>query len=489
MKRNRTPRDFCASAAISAFGLVLSIAQPLSARAGTLNPLEFWNQELLQGIRNDLMSPTQAAYDIAIIDGAMYDAVNAATGNTYKPFGYTGGAVAGADAAAAAFYAGRQAALGLFTSAASQTALGNDASVYGAMFGYSAAPPAGSAIQQGQALGQATATALLARSVSDGSMATMDPYDGGSGIGQWRPTPPDYHTGVTPNWGSVKPFVLTSGSEFRAPPPPAVGSAAYNDALLQVQCMGGQSAPAAGVCGGYAVTPAQKAANDATALFWSNDANGTYKPPGQWTQAAVGISTSLATPLSLLQDARMFALVGTALGDAAVTQWDTKYHYDFWRPVTAVNDPTNPNDDPGSVWWPSLNAAKSDQTLPDLHVTPAFPSYASGHSTFAAAAATVLADFFGTDHVTFTVASDASPETRTFTSFSSAMQEAGISRIYAGLHYGFDNTAALAMGTDVGNAVFARAFTIAEPPAAAMFVAGILGLIVLRRRAPVREPG
>jgi hypothetical protein len=482
MKKSRSRSEISSGAAVATFGIVMALAQPICAQAGTLNPLEFWNQELLQGIRNDLMSPTQAAYDIAIIDNAMYDAVNAATGLTYKPFSYTGGAVAGADAAAAAFYAGKQAELSLFSSSASQTALSNDANAYANVFGYTNTPPVGSAIQVGQTLGLTTATTLLTRSVSDGSLAPMNPYNGGNAMGQWRPTPPDEHTGVTPNWGNVTPFVLTSGSEYRAPPPPAVGSAAYNDALLQTQCMGGTTAPSAGICGKYAVTTAQKATNNATALFWSNDANGTYKPPGQWTQAAVAISTSLATPLSLLQDARMFALVGTALADAGITQWDTKYFYDSWRPVTAINDPSNPNYDPNAVWWPALNSAKSDQSLPDLHSTPAFPSYASGHSTFGAAAATVLADFFGTDDFTFTVASDSLSDTRTYDSFSAAMHENGISRIYGGWHYGFDNTAGLEMGADLGNTIFADAFTVPEPPAYACFASGIIGLIAMRRR-------
>jgi membrane-associated phospholipid phosphatase len=471
------------SRAISAVGLVLTFAQPLSAQAGTLNSVEFWNQELLQGIRNDLMSPTQAAYDIAIIDIAMYDAVDAATGLSYKPYNYTGGAVVSADAGAATFYAGEDTALSLFTSAASQTTLRDAANAYGDRFGYTSTPPAGSAIQLGQALGQTTAATMLARSASDGSLAPMPPFTGSTVPGQWRPTPPNYQDGITPNWGSVVPFVLTSGSEFRASPPPTLGSAAYNAALLQVQCMGGTTAPSASVCGQYAVTPAQKAANNATALFWSNDANGTYKPPGQWIQTAVTISTSLAKPLSLLQDARMFALLGTSLADAAIAQWDTKYYYNFWRPVTAINDPQyNPNP-PSTFWYPAVSAT-DDSSQPGT--TPAFPSYASGHSTFGAAATTALADFFGTNQFTFTVASDTSSDIRTYSSFSSAALEDGMSRIYGGWHFIFDDTAGLEMGTEVGNTVFADSFTpVPEPPAYALFTAGLFGLVVLRRRARV----
>ncbi len=472
---------------ICILGLLLAgLCRPVCA--GALNPIEFWNQELLQGIRNDLMSPTQSAYDIAIIDNAMFNAVDVASGLPLTTLGYAGPAVMGADAAAAAFQAGRQTALSLFTSVASQTTLGADAAAYGAMFGYNSPAP-GSAIAVGEAVGNATAVALLARAATDGSQSVMAVDTGSLTPGLWRPTPPDHAPGVTPDWGAVTPFVLSSGSEFRAPPPPAIGSAAYNDALLQVQCMGGTTAPDTATCGAYAVTPAQQAANTDTALFWSNDANGTYKPPGQWIQATLGIATTLATPLSLLEDARLFALVATAMGDSAVAQWDTKYFYNVWRPVSAVNDPTNPNDDPVTMWYPALNTATSDQLLPDLHVTPAFPSYASGHSTFGAAVATVLADFFGTDHFTFTVASDSTTETRTFTSFSAAADESGLSRIYGGVHFSFDNTAALTMGDQVGAMVFADAFTVPEPGGYASLVLGTAALLAAgqgrraRRRA------
>jgi membrane-associated phospholipid phosphatase len=300
--------------------------------------------------------------------------------------------------------------------------------------------------------------------------------------GQWRPTPPNFANGVTPDWGAVTPFVIPSGSAFRSPPPPSVGSADYNDALLQVQCWGGTIAPSDAVCGQYALTPAQKAANDATALFWSNDANGTYKPPGQWVEATVGISTSLATPLSLLQDARLFALVATAMGDASIAQWDNKFFYNVWRPVSAVNDPSNPNYDPNTLWWPALNTAVVDQTLPVPHGTPAFPAYGSGHSTFGAAVATVLADFFGTDQFTFTVASDSTAETRTYTSFSAASAEKGLSRIYGGVHYNYDNTSAVVMGTQVGNAVFAGAFDVPEPGSLVLLASGFAGAAAVRRR-------
>lgn len=453
----------------------------MPVQAGTLNPIEFWNQELLQGIRNDLMSPTQSAYDIAIINQAMFNAVDAASGLTLRPLGYSGGAVAGADAAAAAFEAGRQTALSLFTSTASQTALGSDAASYAAMFGYTSPAP-GSAIAIGEALGTTAAAQALARGATDGSHSIMPVDSGSTVVGQWRPTPPNFANGVTPNWGAVTPFVIPSGSAFRSPPPPSVGSADYNDALLQVQCWGGTIAPSDAVCGQYALTPEQKAANDATALFWSNDANGTYKPPGQWVEATVGISTSLATPLSLLQDARLFALVSTAMGDASIAQWENKFFYNVWRPVTAVNDPSNPNYDPGSLWWPALNTAVVDQTLPDLHATPAFPAYGSGHSTFGAAVATVLADFFGTDQFTFTVASDSTAETRTYTSFSAASAENGLSRIYGGVHYSYDNTSAVVMGTQVGNAVFAGAFDVAEPASLMLLASGFAGVAAVRRR-------
>jgi hypothetical protein len=131
------------------------------------------------------------------------------------------------------------------------------------------------------------------------------------------------------------------------------------------------------------------------------------------------------------------------VADAGICCWAVKYTYQFWRPITAIQQAGadgNPLTVPDASWAPLL-------------VTPPFPSYTSGHSTFSGAASTVLTAFFG-DHFRFTTTSDSMPGvTRSFNSFADAADEAGISRIYGGIHYLFDNVNALSAGRAIGDYV------------------------------------
>lgn len=141
------------------------------------------------------------------------------------------------------------------------------------------------------------------------------------------------------------------------------------------------------------------------------------------------------------------ALLNLAMADAAICAWDTKYTYDFWRPVNAIrNGQTDGND-----------ATIADPTWSSFIVTPPFRDYVSGHSTFSGAASTVLARFYGTDGISFTTGSDFLPGvTRTFTSFSAAASEAAVSRLYGGIHYRSANEDGLAAGIEIGEWTFAH---------------------------------
>jgi membrane-associated phospholipid phosphatase len=176
------------------------------------------------------------------------------------------------------------------------------------------------------------------------------------------------------------------------------------------------------------------------ALFWA-DGEGTVTPPGHWNRIAGGVAAARGLPL--VEAARLFALLNAAMADAAVVCWDCKFRFDVWRPVTAVRE--------------------ADPTWAPLLPTPPFPAYTSGHSSFSGAAAAVLAASFGADEVPFATTSDGLPGvTRSFRSFSAAAGEAGMSRIYGGIHWSFDNTAGLACGREVGAAVVRR---FGRPPA------------------------
>lgn len=377
-----------------------------------------WNQIALDAIRNLKPAPPVAARDLAIESVAVFDAVEATDG-TYSSYLINFSASEGSSRTAAAAVAAHDTLVALFPI--------RQAVFDQAVAATLSAVPAGPARDSGMALGRDVASQILGIRAGDHS-GTSTPYTPGSGLGIWQPTPPAFAAAVLPGWGNVTPFALTSSSQFLPPPPPALDSPEYAQALQEVASLGsnGTTTPSAR-------TPEQTE----IANFWADGA-ATVTPPGHWNVIAQDVAQSRG--LDTVQNARLFALLNIALADAAITAWDAKYLYNFWRPITAIRQ--------GSAGTPA------DPGWTSLLVTPAFPSYISGHSTFSAAAATVLAAYFGTDQVPFSSTSDALPGvTRTFSGFSQAAAEAGQSRIYGGIHYQFDNQAGLRSGQQIGQYV------------------------------------
>ncbi len=299
--------------------------------------------------------------------------------------------------------------------------------------------PDGVAKTQGIALGKQVATAMLALRANDGSAVTVN-YVPGTVAGDWQPTAPDFSKATLPQWPDVTPFAITSGNEFRPVAPPALNSAEYAAAVDEVARLGAKD------------NSQRTADQTAIAKFWA-DGGGTATPPGHWNQIAADIG--LKEGLSLVDQARALALLNLALADAGIASWDAKYAYELWRPIDAIrkadtdgNSATVANAD----WTPLLN-------------TPSFPSYTSGHSTFSSAAAAVLTDIYGPNYAFSTTADRGAAgiwpapkditglATRSFTSFFQAAEEAGISRIYGGIHFSFDNTAGQAAGRSIGETV------------------------------------
>ena len=177
------------------------------------------------------------------------------------------------------------------------------------------------------------------------------------------------------------------------------------------------------------------------AKFWEGKA-GTPQVPGYWNEIAENAATSQGNTLD--QNARLFAQLNVSLADAIIGHFDAKYTYNRWRPVTAIRlaDQTgNPDTVADPNWLPLLN-------------TPPNPSYVSGHGAASGAAATVLAHFFGTDNISFSLTSeDLKGVTHSFTSFSAAATEAENSVVWGGIHFRFDVTAGHALGQSVANFV------------------------------------
>jgi membrane-associated phospholipid phosphatase len=244
---------------------------------------------------------------------------------------------------------------------------------------------------------------------------------------------------VAPQWGQVIPFCIPSDSEFRPPPPPDLSSAEYTAAFEEVKSLGAAS------------STTRTAEQSDIARFWYGTA-GTYTSAGYWNQIAREVAVQRGD--SMVQNARLFALLNLAQADAYFAIWDAKYTYDFWRPVTAIraaDTDGNPDTAPDAAWTSFLG-------------TPPFPSYVSGHSGHSAAAAAVLAAYFETDDVPFTLTTDSLPGvTRSYPSFSAAAHEVSDSRVFAGIHWRFDVTAGEALGSEVGQYVATNSLRPARP--------------------------
>lgn len=377
------------------------------------NPVARWNEVALQAIRAERTPPPVAARNLAVVHLAVHDAV-AATVAADAPFRVRYVARVDADPAAAAAVAVHRVLVELYPARVAEFDAALDATLDPV--------PDGPTKARGVALGLATAEAVLRWRAADGEVARRSDYRPRTGPGLWRPTPAGYRPPLLPGWGRVAGFAVADPAAFRPPPPPAVGTPEYERAYAEVAALG------------RADSPTRTRDQTEVAHFWA-DGEGTVTPPGHWNRIAQAVAADRR--LSLADAARLFAVLNAAMADAAVVCWDCKYRFDVWRPVTAVREV-----DP--AWSPLLP-------------TPPFPAYTSGHSSFSGAAAAALAAFFGTDEVAFATTSDGLPGvTRSFRRFSAAAEEAGMSRVYGGIHWQFDNTAGLRCGREVGEAVARR---------------------------------
>ncbi|HZC53378.1 MAG TPA: vanadium-dependent haloperoxidase [Mycobacterium sp.] len=222
------------------------------------------------------------------------------------------------------------------------------------------------------------------------------------------------------HWGAVTPFVLRRGDQFRPGPPPALTSRAYAAALNEVKSFGQDT------------STTRTAEQTTIAQFWAAPIQ------NYWNAIADGVV--LARHNDIRTAARTLALLDLGLADSTIAFYDAKYTYRLWRPITAIrlaDTDSNPLTTADPAWTP-------------LATTPADPSYPGAHSVVSATAATVLTALYG-NHVSVAVTSPALPGvTRTFRNFRDVATEAGLSRIYAGVHTRLDHVAGFALGDQIG---------------------------------------
>jgi hypothetical protein len=365
------------------------------------DPILFWNQMLVQNVTG---SPVLTSRTYSMVEVAMFEAINSATGNTHQS--YLGLAAAPGDSRAAVAQAAHDVLLNILP----PSATAQRASVEQAYQDSLALIPNGAAKTAGLSVGALAASTMIAARTGDGSAGpstyspTNPPVDG-----HWQQTTAGpAGAPVTPFWGSVTTWGTDSGSQFRPGPPPDIASQAFADALAEVQAIGDVN------------SATRTAFQTQSAQYWATPA-GTGLAP--WIIGAMAAADGRG--MSSIDLATMFAALSTNVADTTIGVFDAKYFYDFWRPVTAIHDA-----DPASTWASLITA-------------PSHPSYISGHSAISAVAADTLAFYLGADtdicFAGFTC----------FDSFALASDNAANSRLWGGIHYSFDNQAGLTLGHQI----------------------------------------
>jgi hypothetical protein len=355
----------------------------------------------------------------AMLHVAMFDAVNSIVG-TYTPFYTSVQAAPNASPVAAAAQAAHDLLLGLFPTVQEQL----DAALADSLQGI---PPDQAAA--GSQVGSAVAQVVLTQRTNDGWEQPFFPYDEGNATGVWVPTPPNFFPALFTNAPYVTPFALHSTDQFLPGPPPDLAGPEYAASFNTVKDIGRID------------STTRTADQTLAANLWASV--GTFTSDLDiWNYAAEYVADG--ANLALPERARLFALLNVSDHDALISTFYAKYYYGLWRPVTAIpraDETGNPDTQADPNWSPLL-------------VTPAFPSYPSNHSAVAGSSATILASFFGTDAIPFQVTWNVINITRSYPGFQAMADESGMSRIWGGIHYPFDNTVGQALGDNVGNFVF-----------------------------------
>jgi hypothetical protein len=396
---------------------LLTVTSPASADTpASPNSVVVWNANAQTAIWDVAReNPWVQSRSFAMVQGAVYDAVNAIARRPYEPYLVAPAANGTESTDAAVATAAHRVLLSLFPA--------QQARLVAEYEQYLAGIPDGPAKQRGIAIGGQTAAAMIAARQNDGAFGN-EAFPVGTQPGQWRPVPPTF--GNSGAWvANLRPFFITSPSAYRTAGPPGLTTTAYARDFNEVKQIG-------------AVNSTTRTADQTDAARWWHDRRLT-----QWE-----ISRQLATTqrLNVVRTARMMAMVYLTTADATTACFNEKNHWLFWRPVTAIqlaDTDGNPATAPDPTWMPVL-------------ITPGSPDYTSGHGCYTGAAMVILRLFFGRDNIPFSATSADTGTTRSYRSFSGALTELINARVWGGIHYRTADVQGAWVGTQVSLYLFAH---------------------------------
>ena len=355
-------------------------------------------------------------HDVASVQVAIYDAVVAIEGR-YKPFAVRPKAQSSGASVDAAVSA---AAYGVL-----KTLFPNRSEVYQTAYDQRlAAIPEGHAKTLGLALGSEVAAGVVRLRANDRRNVALAPYVSGTAPGQFRSANP---TPIFRHFPAIKPFALTSLDQFRPAPPPALNSVAYATAFNETRSLGGADSTLR--------TPERLEA----ARFH------TEPPPPSVTRNLGRFASSTA---NVADAARLMAMVYVSFADAIAACFEAKYHYNTWRPVSAINMADADGND----------ATRIDVGWKPVLPTPNHPEYPAAHSCTSGSVGEALRSYYGTSNVTFTWDSSVTKTTRTYIGIEEFNADAGIARLYGGMHFRFATVAGETLGKRVAQWVVSRHF-------------------------------
>src|SRR5438128_805745 len=406
----------------------VAIASPTVARGDAVTD---WNMIASNAIVVTAgQPPPVSALSFAMVQGAVYDAVNAID-RGHQPYlvqpasNPTDSKEAAAATAAFRVLVGFANLPGLFP--AQQPTLQPQYDAYIAALLDN--PPGSRA--DGVTIGETTARAMLNARMNDGRFGPPPAlYPPAPGI--WRPTPPNFAHDPAPWVGNVRTFIVPSAEMLRTDGPNALTSAEYAEDFNEVKQLG-------------SLTSTTRTADETdAAIFWQDHAHALFNR----------IFRTLATSqgLDIVNSARLFAMENLAAADAAIGCWNDKYYWQFWRPITAIREADtdgNPDTQADPTWLPLFDPATPvcNPLFPLL--TPPFPDHPAGHACATGAFVNTLQNFFGTDKISFSAFSNKSCTTRSFERFSDMLSEVIDARVWAGIHFRTADTQGSVLGKKV----------------------------------------